>query len=514
VKKPTEGVLRAGASPLARLNRVSDEIVSAVSERVLQDRLSGGVQADALAQEVSDSAGLLAQTAPPKDRGRWEAMLEEVGSADVTALGAMLGTILTHYGRGIVGRFHPATHRVVAAVASAMLQALFRPPGRLLERRSRLAFDGPMDTLRELASQGTLLFVPTHSSNLDGFVFGVSLAQAQLPPCAYAGGKHMLRKPLIRRIVTGAGGYTVDRANHLPLYKDTLKAFSAILLEQGAHSVVFAGATRCRSNEVEKQLKLGLLSTAFRAARNLQQAGDPRPIHVVPVTLNYQVVPEASVLIRFFLQGRAEERIFDEPGQGPGGGWRLLRRFRVFDGCALTRFGTPIEVVAQSDERGDGPAVRELGARIRAAHRRQTVFMGTHIVGRAIFDLASARLRGDPPPAELVAQLEAEVLEFDPGRVRAAVRATVALIDAQPEHGQVHDRIRDMEPLEMVDEALQSWHSGHDSKVVVQTEGRYRVADAALLLYYRNRTSHLHQPRGSGGREDPDRLFSAAQVDR
>ena len=81
--------------------------------------------------------------------------------------------------------------------------------------------------------------------------------------------------------------------------------YSNVALQKGAHSLFFPGGTRSRSGMIEKQLKLGLLSTSVEAQRNLyleNPEGEVRKIFVVPVTLNYHFVLEAPDLIEDYLQ--------------------------------------------------------------------------------------------------------------------------------------------------------------------------------------------------------------------
>ena len=63
------------------------------------------------------------------------------------------------------------------------------------------------------------------------------------------------------------GAYRVERRLRFGLYKEILKEYSTVLLESGYHSLFFPGGTRCRSNEVERHVKLGLLGTACRPGR-------------------------------------------------------------------------------------------------------------------------------------------------------------------------------------------------------------------------------------------------------
>jgi glycerol-3-phosphate O-acyltransferase len=75
---------------------------------------------------------------------------------------------------------------------------------------------------------------------------------------------------------------------------------------------------------IEKQLKLGLLSTAVEAQRNLYMEDAPsKKIFLVPVTLNYHFVLEAPDLIEDYLQVKGQDRFF--PEQDNYGSFQLLR---------------------------------------------------------------------------------------------------------------------------------------------------------------------------------------------
>jgi len=75
---------------------------------------------------------------------------------------------------------------------------------------------------------------------------------------------------------------------------------------------------------IEKQLKLGLLSTAIEAQRSLYNSeGEPKKIFVVPVTLNYHFVLEAPDLIVDYLQVKGQDRYF--PEEDNYGSFQLIR---------------------------------------------------------------------------------------------------------------------------------------------------------------------------------------------
>ena len=65
------------------------------------------------------------------------------------------------------------------------------------------------------------------------------------------------------------GAYKVDRRKKNPVYLEALKTYSTVVLEKGCHSLFFPGGTRSRSGNLEGRLKLGLLSTAFEAQKNI-----------------------------------------------------------------------------------------------------------------------------------------------------------------------------------------------------------------------------------------------------
>ena len=121
------------------------------------------------------------------------------------------------------------------------------------------------------------------------------------------------------------GAYKVDRRKKNLPYLETLRMYSNVAIQKGAHSLFFPGGTRSRSGMIEKQLKLGLLSTTIEAQRNLYLENNPEPrkIFVVPVTLNYHFVLEAPELIEDYLQVKGQDRYFAE--QDNHGSFQLLK---------------------------------------------------------------------------------------------------------------------------------------------------------------------------------------------
>jgi len=123
------------------------------------------------------------------------------------------------------------------------------------------------------------------------------------------------------------GAYKVDRRKKNVPYLETLKFYSMLAVQKGAHSIFFPGGTRSRSGMLEKHLKLGLLSSTIEAQRNLYLDSAPgedvRKIFIVPVTLNYHFVLEGPDLIDEYLSSKGQDRYL--PEQDKYGSWQLLQ---------------------------------------------------------------------------------------------------------------------------------------------------------------------------------------------
>jgi hypothetical protein len=201
------------------------------------------------------------------------------------------------------------------------------------------------------------------------------------------------------------------------------------LLARGYHTVIFPTGTRGRSGEVESTVKLGLLGAAVHVAS---------PVRIVPVTINYQIVPEAEHLIAYYLAGRSHERIVGDELFVWGRLLDTAKRFRRLDQRVSIRFGQPI------DPHIGGPWRTRIANELTAAYRRGTVLFPTHIVARAIFDLR---------------------------------REVVSIAEARAAAGDA------------LDEAIAAWSSWHRVPPLILRGGNVVVANRDLLLFYRNRTT-------------------------
>lgn len=181
--------------------------------------------------------------------------------------------------------------------------------------QDKIQIVGETDQIRELASKGTIVMVPTHFSNLDSILIGWIISVLGLPPFIYGAGLNLFNIGIFAYFMNALGAYKVDRRKKNLLYLETLKTYSSEAIQDGVHSLFFPGGTRSRSGMIEKKLKLGLLSTAVEAQRANYQKGLHEvggKIFIVPVTINYHFVLEAPSLIQEYLSITGQERYYKE----------------------------------------------------------------------------------------------------------------------------------------------------------------------------------------------------------
>lgn len=480
--------------------------------------------------------------------------------ASSSAQRAMIQQVVTRYTDEICGNFDPKVYAAATKMAPTLFTALLNgmSPGRILagvERLKRgrglappahggaagalpglddhIVLDGATERAKALHRKGRLVFVPTHSSNLDSILMGYAIFRGGLPPAVYGAGLNLFSNRLIGYFMRNLGAYTVDRRKRDPLYKAALKEYATVVLEVGYDALFFPGGTRARSGAVEKRLKKGLLGTTLRAWANLAaEGGDRRGVYLVPCTISYPLVLEASTLIEDYLKeaGKARYIIVDDEFSR----WRrwvdfmrglfnLDARIHVTLGEPLDPFGNDVDEEGRSlDPRGrvidatryltvdgaiapdpvrDAEYTSALAGRLVERFHEGNTIVATNLVAFAVFELLWRRQRPRDvyrflrelgpevslPMAEVEAEIDALLEELcalrDAGRVR------LGPVVGGGDVGRIVRR------------ALASFGTYHTSNVVERRGARLFVGDANLLFYYRNRLT------GYALRGVPDRLW-------
>lgn len=239
-------------------------------------------------------------------------------------LDEILQEIVHRYADEIAGNFKKSRFRMARSIVTfgfaRLLNAsrargfwsIFRTKFTL---QDKIHITGEVEQLRTLTQQGTIIMVPTHFSNLDSILIGWVISALGLPAFIYGAGLNLFNIKIFAYFMNSLGAYRVDRRKKNVLYLETLKTYSSKAIQRGCHSLFFPGGTRSRSGQIEKRLKLGLLSTAIEAQRVNYQKGKRdalEKIFVVPVTLNYNFVLEAPSLISQYLKLSGQERYYVE----------------------------------------------------------------------------------------------------------------------------------------------------------------------------------------------------------
>jgi glycerol-3-phosphate O-acyltransferase len=436
-------------------------------------------------------------------------------------------SLVRTYTEDILGNFNPAVYAFSSRMAPVILSLLLSPisPSSLSrsltdlsQLRERVLIEGRIADLSRLAKNGTLIVVPTHLSNLDSIAIGFALERTGLPPVTYGAGKNLFTNPLLSFFMRNLGAYRVDRRIKADLYKETLKEYSAVLLERGYHSLFFPGGTRSRSGGLESRLKLGLLGTAVEATVGLLQRRESRPIYIVPTTINYTLVLEAATLIEDWLKERGQHRyIIDDDESTQLGRVARYLADTVRGGHSVTiQFGEPLDVLGHPvsdtgvsyDDRGravdlrpyftrDGEVVhddardaeytRELAERIVAAYRKDTHVLATHLVAFVLFRALARRARsedlfriirgGDEPEPIPEEEVLASIGRMMDVLGRMAVERRLRL--GAP--------IAGAPPQRLLDDALHFFSLFHTRPVARRAEGGILVEDRSLCCYYQNR---------------------------
>lgn len=249
---------------------------------------------------------------------------------------ALMEQIVNRYCNEIAGHFKPSRYRFTRELIKfwfgrllngakvKKFGAFFRTEYVL---RDKIQIVGKVKQLRKLARKGTVVMVPTHFSNLDSILIGWVIHSLGLPAFIYGAGLNLFNIKIFAYFMNSLGAYKVDRRKKNLPYLETLKTYSTIAIQKGAHSLFFPGGTRSRSGVIEKQLKLGLLGTTIEAQRNIYmntpEGETPQKIFILPVTLNYNFVLEAPDLIDDYLSVKGQDRYF--PEQDSYGSWQLLQ---------------------------------------------------------------------------------------------------------------------------------------------------------------------------------------------
>ncbi len=531
----------------------SSKIITDVVSRVSEQAVAGAgarldeVVADSIYHELRRLKGSHGTAAD--DVEFWQGLKRAVSSASERELVSLTKQIADRYANEIAGRFDERVYDAVTRAGEPLMGLLLNAisPRRLLAGLPKalrggglpalpsvdqnIVVQGDVSTLKRLRERGTVLLVPTHVSHMDSIAVGWALWKMGLPPFLYGAGLNLFSNPMLGFFMRNLGAYTVDRRKTDPLYKNVLKEYAQLTLENGYDNIFFPGGTRSRSGALEKKLKLGLLGTGVSAyGRNLKAGKSTHErFYIVPATLSFQLVLEAETLIDDFLQevGKSRYIITDDEAAKPRRVVDFFTQLFSLDskiyftvGQPLDPFGNAIDDDGNSldgagrvidparylmrhgeivdDAQRDAEFTREVGERVVDTWSRDTVIHTTHLVASSTLLL----LRKKNPQTDLIRLLRAG------GRVDdLSLRELYAEVDR--ELGELRtmaaqQRVR-LAPLlvygsadDVVVDALKHFASYHTRPALSRKGDRIFATDRGLLFYYANRLEGFGIERALG----------------
>ena len=511
------------SAPIFGFNAARSSIVEEVVERIARqtrDPLLTLNEAAYLETKRLQSSG-------HPDLAEWRTLAAQLGRMSDGELRERLKSYAERYAWDVAGNFDGRVYKFASKVTAPLLGALLSPretirnfPGSFDLRAldSRILVQGPREHIRRLSEIGTIIFTPTHLSNLDSVVFGFAIERAGFPPAVYGAGKNLFTNPVLSYFMHNLGAYRVDRRLRHSLYKEVLKTYSSVLIERGYHSLFFPGGTRSRSGGVERKLKLGLAGTGIEAFARASARGKKQPVFFIPATINYLLTLEAETLIDDFLQeeGKARYIIEDDESTRIGRVASFSNKLLGLDGACVIRFSRPLDCFGNfvddegrsHDSRGrfvdaesyvmgregksthdavrDAEYTRELGDKIVDAFKRDTVVLATHAVAACAF----ARLRRAVGKADLFAVLRhRDDVTVPRAELAEDVDVLVDRLHALEARGEivVSPTMKGKRGDAIVDDALRAFAGYHTNEVLAPRGEELVLRDTRLLFYYQNR---------------------------
>lgn len=373
---------------------------------------------------------------PPNERSFWNKIskqlikksLDRKDSDAMAEAEDILRKIIHRYSEEIVGTFKIPTfrfaQRFLTVLFNRLLNAAFDKSIASLWRGRRQLYErlnvvGDVETVRHLFRHGTVVVVPTHSSNLDSILVGYAMDQIMgLPSFSYGAGLNLYNFGPAAYFMNRLGAYRVDRRKKNAIYLETLKTMSNLSIQRGVNSLFFPGGTRARSGELEQELKLGLLGTAVEAQRTLCQRGENRKVFIVPLVIGYHFVLEAPFLIEQHLRYTGKEnyirlrddslsvrswfrfvwRFFSTTSDislSVGKPMDVLGNFVDANGRSFDRFGNEINIgeyfmsenQINEDRQREGEYTKMLAERIVERYAVENVVLSSHLIAFAVFEM-------------------------------------------------------------------------------------------------------------------------------
>ena len=442
----------------------------------------------------------------------------------------LLQDIMSRYANEMIGDFNPNmfwfARQVLVRIFARLFNShfggfkgLFNPQEKL---KDKLVVAGPVTQLRDLVTKGTVILVPTHFSNLDSAIIGFGMDYIGMPAFQYGAGLNLFNSKIFSFFAGSLGAYKLDRRKKNPIYLETLKSFSKTNVLAGAHTIFFPGGTRSRAGNIETDLKLGLLGTVI-AAQRIHYEKNPSnlapKIFVVPLTLSYHFVLEASSLIEDQLRRTGKEQYLVHEVATPAGKgiWKFFwETFSKSTDITLS-LGEPMDVFGNSldddgnslDSRGNQIEIRNyfvnkgelkeddqremiytqmLGDKIVEGFFKNNVVYSSHLVSFVAFELLKKKL--NYPNIFTLMRIPEEDREINWDDFKMYIKKVIDELYVLNNKNQIklsqHMTTKELD--EIIALGIENVCLYHPNLPIMRTKnGNVSSEDLKLLYYYHNR---------------------------
>lgn len=470
---------------------------------------------------------------PNDEKTYWKELSKEIADTKNKInpdmeLEKILERVINRYNQEIVGGFRVKTFRFARKFLTSLFKRIYNSFGEKLSGglwgNKRLLLDkinviGAADEMRDLFAKGTIVLLPTHSSNLDSILVGYTIdSKVKVPAFVYGAGLNLFNYELPAYFMNRLGTYKVDRRKKNPIYLECLKSTSSFSLQAGVNNLFFPGGTRSRNGRIEDRLKLGLLGSVVEAQRNAFLKDSTNKIYIFPVVLSYHFTFEAQGLIDQYLKRMAREKYTKATRQVKQSGYilkfiRALFRQRsnytfsignpidVFgnaidsDGNSLDKNGEILNIKGYFKLDGNIEAVKQrekiytkrLGESIAEQYFKYNVVLTSQLLAYVAFKVLVLQNRDldiydilNLPAADLSITSEKYELYLDKMlSFLKTMEENCDIILSDELHGSLESILED---------GLYHLGAYHPEKVLLLTEsGRIESKNFRLLYYYHNR---------------------------
>jgi len=470
---------------------------------------------------------------PPNDRIFWNRVRKKISDSDVDSpaekqnnIQEGLKMVIHRYAEEIVGTFNVKTYRLIRKVLTSLFKRLLNKGINIgsSKKDSRILLDklkiyGPIEEIRSIAKKGTVIILPTHSSNLDSILIGYTMDyKLGLPGPAYGAGLNLYNFGPAAYFMNRLGAYRVDRRKKNAIYLSTLAGMSKLAIQKGTSSLFFPGGTRSRSGELEDKLKLGLLSTIIEAQRSIFDEGRNDKVFVVPLVLSYHFVLEAKNLIEDHLKKTGKERYTNSRNEFTSiRSWsKFIYQFISKSSNITMSFGRPMDCFGNFvNENGESHDVRDqiidikdyfmlegklstnhqreseytknLGIKVAQRYKAENVVLSSHMVSYIAFQL----LKEANPALDIFGLMSLPEDEFFFSRDAFVEQSTIVIdfFKEKAKEGKLKlPEIFAQDTLTIVLDGIDHIGTFHSNRpITVHKNGDFYSQDFRLLYFYNNR---------------------------